>query len=156
MCRVNRAYASGASAIGVPGWPEFAFWTASIDNVRIVLTQSSSRVVRSSATDTRPPGVAVQAVGTLARTIERLPRAACAAIAFLLVAAPVARADGGRTIAAAPLGLYGGCASGAAVDPAFVCPARLGDYFSYWRLRVVEGDRLTIDWGAQQKGTALS
>ena len=27
----------GASAIGVPGWPEFAFWIASIDRVRIVL-----------------------------------------------------------------------------------------------------------------------
>ena len=29
----------------MPGWPEFAFWTASIDSVRIVLTHSSSRAV---------------------------------------------------------------------------------------------------------------
>ena len=34
----------GASAIGVPGWPELAFWTASIDNVRMVLMHSSSSV----------------------------------------------------------------------------------------------------------------
>src|SRR5262245_41529568 len=30
-------------AIGVPGWPEFACWTASIDNVRMVLIDSWSR-----------------------------------------------------------------------------------------------------------------
>jgi len=46
--------------------------------------------------------------------------------------------------------------AGTTVDPAFACPARDGDYFSYWRLHVVKGDVLTIDWGAQQKGTALS
>jgi hypothetical protein len=46
--------------------------------------------------------------------------------------------------------------SGTTVDAGFVCPGRLGDYFSYWRLRVVEGDALTIDWGAQQKATVLS
>jgi hypothetical protein len=39
----------GASAIGVPGWPEFAFSTPSIDRVRMVLTQSSSRAVVSVA-----------------------------------------------------------------------------------------------------------
>src|ERR687887_1216381 len=33
--------------MGVPGWPEFAFCTASIDSVRIVLTQSSSSPVCS-------------------------------------------------------------------------------------------------------------
>jgi hypothetical protein len=43
MCRVNSAYASGASAIGVPGCPELAFWTASIDNVRTVLMERRSR-----------------------------------------------------------------------------------------------------------------
>ena len=32
-------------AIGVPGWPELAFWIASIDSVRIVLMQSVSRSV---------------------------------------------------------------------------------------------------------------
>src|SRR3954453_23994979 len=41
--------------MGVPGWPEFAFCTPSIDSVRIVLTQSSSSVVASSATETRTP-----------------------------------------------------------------------------------------------------
>jgi hypothetical protein len=32
-------------AIGVPGWPEFAFWIASIDSVRMVLTQRVSMSV---------------------------------------------------------------------------------------------------------------
>ena len=30
--------------MAVPGWPELAFWTASIESVRMVLTQSSSSV----------------------------------------------------------------------------------------------------------------
>jgi hypothetical protein len=34
--------ASGASAIGVPGWPDFAFSTASMDSVRMVLIESST------------------------------------------------------------------------------------------------------------------
>src|SRR5579862_8103302 len=34
---------TGAMAMGVPGWPEFAFCTASIDSVRMVLMQSWSR-----------------------------------------------------------------------------------------------------------------
>src|SRR4029453_9196784 len=33
-------YATGARAIGAPGWPEFAAWTASIESVRIVLIAS--------------------------------------------------------------------------------------------------------------------
>src|SRR3954451_25271878 len=41
----------GASAIGVPGWPEFAFWTASIDSVRIVSMLSLSRACLSVAAD---------------------------------------------------------------------------------------------------------
>src|SRR5215212_414461 len=41
----------GASAIGVPGWPEFAFCTASIDRVRIVSMQSLSRACLSVAAD---------------------------------------------------------------------------------------------------------
>src|SRR5215217_4591032 len=49
--RVKSTCASGASAIGVPGWPELAFWTASIDSVRIVLMHSSSRAARSVVTD---------------------------------------------------------------------------------------------------------
>ena len=32
--------ATGAIAIGVPGWPDWAFWIASIASVRIVLMQS--------------------------------------------------------------------------------------------------------------------
>ena len=32
-------------AMGVPGWPELAAWTASIERVRMVLTQSRSRSV---------------------------------------------------------------------------------------------------------------
>ena len=44
MTRAYRTYATGASAIGVPGCPEFAFCTPSIDSVRIVSTHSSSSV----------------------------------------------------------------------------------------------------------------
>jgi hypothetical protein len=33
----------GAAPIGIPGCPEFAFWTISTDNILIVLIQSSSR-----------------------------------------------------------------------------------------------------------------
>src|SRR5678815_1449656 len=40
--RCHRQYATGASAMGVPGWPELACWTASMHNVRIVLMASSS------------------------------------------------------------------------------------------------------------------
>ena len=35
--------------MGAPGWPEFAFWTASIESVRIVLMQSSSSALVSVA-----------------------------------------------------------------------------------------------------------
>ena len=34
-------------AIGVPGWPELAAWTASIERVRIVLMQVASSGCRS-------------------------------------------------------------------------------------------------------------
>jgi hypothetical protein len=37
--------AAGARAIGVPGCPELAAWTASIDSVRIVLMHVASRAV---------------------------------------------------------------------------------------------------------------
>src|SRR5580693_7894750 len=37
------AYATGASAMGVPGWPELAACTASMDNVRMVLMLRRSR-----------------------------------------------------------------------------------------------------------------
>jgi hypothetical protein len=38
-------YATGAIPIGVPGWPELAFWTASMHRPRIVLMDSVSRSV---------------------------------------------------------------------------------------------------------------
>ena len=38
----HRTYATGARAIGVPGWPEFAFWTASMASVRMVVIDRSS------------------------------------------------------------------------------------------------------------------
>jgi len=45
----------GAIAIGVPGWPDLAFWTASMHRVRIVLTQISSiepvGAIKSSLSD---------------------------------------------------------------------------------------------------------
>jgi hypothetical protein len=37
---VKIVYASGASAIAVPGWPAFAFCTASIERARIVSIDS--------------------------------------------------------------------------------------------------------------------
>src|SRR5581483_11473712 len=45
--RCHRQYATGARAIGVPGCPEWASWTASIDNVRIVLMHVASRAAQS-------------------------------------------------------------------------------------------------------------
>jgi hypothetical protein len=78
------------------------------------------------------------------------------AACLTLLAAPLARADGGRTIAAAPRAAWGVHYTGTTVDPGAPCPARLGSYVSYWTLPVTRGDRLTIDWGAQQKGTVLS
>src|SRR5262249_17794845 len=42
MTRFQSVYTSGASAIGVPGCPEFACCTASIDRVRMVLIDSWS------------------------------------------------------------------------------------------------------------------
>ncbi len=51
ITRFHSVYTSGASAIGVPGWPELAACTASIDSVRIVLMQrvSISCVAATSA-----------------------------------------------------------------------------------------------------------
>src|SRR5262245_5014512 len=42
ITRFQIVYTSGASAIGVPGCPDFACWTASIDSVRMVLMDSCS------------------------------------------------------------------------------------------------------------------
>jgi hypothetical protein len=83
-------------------------------------------------------------------------RALVLAAGGLLLAAPAARADGGRTIATAPRASWGVQHTGTTVDAGAPCPARLGSFFSYWTLRVVKGDRITVDWGAQQKGTVLS
>src|SRR4051812_45780623 len=41
--------------MGVPGWPEFAFWTASIESVRIVFTLSWSSAFASTAVVIWPP-----------------------------------------------------------------------------------------------------
>src|SRR3954449_9523650 len=49
--RCHSVYATGARAIGVPGCPEFAFWIASIDSVRIVLMQSWSMSVSMTSID---------------------------------------------------------------------------------------------------------
>src|SRR4029077_13679367 len=43
ITRFQIAKISGASAMGVPGCPDFACWTASIERVRIVLIASWSR-----------------------------------------------------------------------------------------------------------------
>lgn len=42
-------YATGAIAMGVPGWPEFAFWTPSIDKQRMVSTTSFSFAAKESS-----------------------------------------------------------------------------------------------------------
>ena len=51
----HSVYTTGAMAIGVPGWPELAFCTASMHNVRIVLTEMSSiepvGAIKSSLSD---------------------------------------------------------------------------------------------------------
>ena len=54
----------GASAIGVPGWPEFACWTASMERVRIVFTHSSSSARWSVPTVMRLLVVAFSCRGT--------------------------------------------------------------------------------------------
>ena len=40
MKRVHKRYAIGAIPIGIPGWPELAFCTASIASTLIELMQS--------------------------------------------------------------------------------------------------------------------
>ena len=40
--RVHKTYAIGAAPNGIPGCPEFAFWTASIDSVRMVLMRRAT------------------------------------------------------------------------------------------------------------------
>ena len=46
---VQSVYAIAAIPIGAPGWPELAFWTASIDSVRMVLIASRSSFPDASA-----------------------------------------------------------------------------------------------------------
>jgi hypothetical protein len=48
--RFQIVYTSGASAIGVPGWPELAARTASMDSVRIVMIASWSSCALSVMT----------------------------------------------------------------------------------------------------------
>src|SRR5688572_9628233 len=63
-------YATGAIAIGVPGWPELAAWTASIESVRIVLTDSSSSL------ELLLSALFASMVGRILRRVaDRLPRA---------------------------------------------------------------------------------
>ena len=49
MIRAKSRYAAGAIAIGMPGWPEFAAWTASIDSVRMVSMLRRSMSVEAMA-----------------------------------------------------------------------------------------------------------
>jgi hypothetical protein len=89
--------------------------------------------------------------------LVRVPlRPVLAAACVVLLAAPPALADGGRTIATAPRAGWDVHYTGTTVDVGAPCPTRLGSYFSYWTLRVTQGDRVTIDWGAQQQQTVLS
>src|SRR4051812_10083819 len=45
MTRVHNTYASGASAMPVPGWPEFAAWGPSMQRPRMTLIARCSRSV---------------------------------------------------------------------------------------------------------------
>ena len=45
---VHSRYDSGASPIGVPGCPDFAFWTASTDRNRMVLIARSASALFST------------------------------------------------------------------------------------------------------------
>src|SRR4051812_46935437 len=60
-------YATGAMAIGVPGCPELAAWTASIDRVRMVLM-----LRRSSAAMRGTPEKINRQVAKVAKTEERI------------------------------------------------------------------------------------
>jgi hypothetical protein len=42
MILVNKTYAAGAIPMGSPGWPLLAFWTASMESVRMVSMDSCS------------------------------------------------------------------------------------------------------------------
>src|SRR5262245_14976613 len=73
--------------MGVPGWPDSAFWMASMHRVRIVLTQSRSRSRGSLWVMSSPPGPVLRggrpAVAPEARAGDELgsepdaPQAAC-------------------------------------------------------------------------------
>src|SRR6516164_10419068 len=67
MVRFHRVYTRGASAIGVPGCPEFACCTASMERVRMVLIQSWSTVVSAvgSATSGTLMGCLLCLIGRL-------------------------------------------------------------------------------------------
>ncbi|GAA0670380.1 hypothetical protein GCM10009548_44020 [Streptomyces malaysiensis subsp. malaysiensis] len=55
-------YATGAIPIGVPGWPEFAFWTASMHSPRMVFTDSVSRSVMATPPSVRSMNVCAYAL----------------------------------------------------------------------------------------------
>src|SRR6187397_711023 len=69
---VHRTYAIGAAPIGAPGCPEFAFWTASIESVRMVSMASWSRSVATVIG--RAPIGGLRRVGRLASAIVATPR----------------------------------------------------------------------------------
>src|SRR6516164_3226841 len=69
--RCQSAYATGAMAIGVPGWPELACWTASIASVRMVLTESVSMSVVVNMRGRHSLGVE-QTMPQLQRPMHRL------------------------------------------------------------------------------------
>src|SRR5215469_16017987 len=71
----HRQYATGARAIGVPGCPELAAWTASIDNVRIVLMHVASRAAQSCMIVLRIGGSLREEKRRLAGTFTAIRRA---------------------------------------------------------------------------------
>src|SRR3954467_7493595 len=68
MNRVKSRYAAGAIAIGMPGWPLLAFWTASIDSVRMV------SMLRRSRSTCAGDSVVLMAAGYPRRGFGTVPR----------------------------------------------------------------------------------
>ena len=43
ICLPQMAYAAGAAPMGMPGWPDLAFWTPSAASMRMAFTTRSER-----------------------------------------------------------------------------------------------------------------
>src|SRR5918998_4168830 len=73
--------------MGVPGWPEFACWTASIERVRIVFTHSSS-----SARWSVPTVIRLICIDYVPSNLSKPPRTLVPDLVVLAVAEPAGNA----------------------------------------------------------------